>query len=232
MDNHSPGVLGILYAEDFGADNFGAPPPPPEPEYVPEPAPPALTEADVDAACHDAVAAAEAAWAAGAVARRTAALESLAAGLVDARRDAEAQAEAVADGLARTALSMVAGLLPHLCRAHGDAEVSALLHQLLPALAPHTRVVVRVHAGLLDALRDELDRMGDGVADQVELRPANLPPGDARLSWDGGSLHRDTAALCAAMTDSLLQLGLLLPDAPPPATRHAPSHATGSLAHV
>lgn len=226
----SNGILGILYAEDFGLE----PEPPPDPE--PEPPSP-LTAADVDAACSIAVAAAEAAWADCATARRTAALEALAAGFATARRDADAQAEALADGLARTTLALVAGALPHLCRTHGDAEVSALLHQLLPALAARTRVVVRVHAALAALLEDDLARLGDGLTDQVELRPVNLAPGDVRLSWEGGTLHRDSAALCAAMTDGLARLGLFVPEPvpqPPAALPPTPpaTYETRRLAHV
>ena len=239
---HSHGILGILYAEDFGIEAE-----PPLPDL--EPAPPPLAAQDVEAACRDAVTAAEAAWAHSATARRTTALETLASGLAAARRDADAQAEALADGLARTTLAMVAGALPHLCRSHGDAEVTALLHQLLPALAARTRVVVRVHAALAALLEDDLVRMGDGIAEQVDLRPVNLAPGDVRLSWEGGTLHRDAAALCAAMADALARLGLFIPDpAPPQAStthppapytpaQHTPSAApaileTRSLAHV
>lgn len=224
---HSHGILGILYPEDFGIE---VEPPPPEPEPPP---PPPLTDADVDAACREAVAAAEAAWADSATARRTTALETLAAGLATARRDADAQAEALAEGLARTTLSMVAGALPHLCRTHGDAEVTALLHALLPALAARTRVVVRVHAGLAALLEDDLARLGDGIEDQVDLRPVNLAPGDVRLSWEGGTLHRDAATLCAAMTDALAGLGLFVPEAAPPSPPPTPvPHETRSLAHV
>ena len=222
---HSPGILGILYAEDFGLE--------PELPPDPEPAPPPLTAADMDAACSVAVAAAEAAWADCATARRTAALETLAAGLATARRDADTRAEALADGLARTTLALVAGALPHLCRTHGDTEVTALLHQLLPVLAARTRVVVRVHAALAALLEDDLARIGDGLTDQVELRPVNLAPGDVRLSWEGGTLHRDTAALCAAMTDGLARLGLFVPEAAPQAPSTLPAtYETRRLAHV
>ena len=219
----SPGVLGILYAEDFGED---PPPPAPGPEAWTEPAPPPITEADIAAARERAVAAAEAVWADGVEERRTQALEALAAGLAEARQEAQHQAEAVADGLVRTALAMLAGVLPELSRGHGDAEVAALLRHVLPVLAPATPVVVRVHGGLVAALRDELDRMGEDVAGAVEVRAANLPPGDTRLSWEGGSLHRDSAALCAAVTDGLAQLGLL-----PPCKVPAP-HDLRSLALV
>lgn len=201
----SSGVLGILYAEDFGEE----PAPPAEPEPEPAPAPPPITEADVAEACRGAVAAAEAEWAQGAAERRTLAFQALAAGLAAARQDAVRQAEEAADALARAVLSTVAGVLPHMCRAHGDAEVAALVRELLPLLAPRGRVVVRAHPGVLPALGGDLQRLPESVAENVELRPANLPPGDARLSWEGGSLDRDAAAICAAVTESLAGLGLL-----------------------
>lgn len=199
----SPGVMGILYAEDF---DVGSPLPEPE-----QPPPPPLTQDDVMAACHDAVAAARAEWAHDAAERRALALQVLAAGLVAARRDAALEAEAVADALVRAALATLAGALPHLCRSHGPAEVSALLRQVLPALAARSRVVVRAHAALLPSLREDLAALPDGIADTVELRPGNLPPGDVRIAWEGGSLQRDTEHLCAAMMDGLTGLGLLGP---------------------
>ncbi len=209
MDGYAS-VAGLLYAEDFGR---ARPPPPPPPAAPPAPRP--LDQADIDAACERAVQAARDAWAGDAAERRTAALTALAAGLAEAEAAAARNAEEVADALARTMLSMLAGALPHLCRAHGDAEVRALARHLLPLIARTTPVVARVHAGLLDALRLDLAEMDEAVLDRIELRPANLPPGDARIAWEDGSLVRDGAALCAALNDALAQLGLILPEAAP-----------------
>lgn len=208
-------ALGILYAEDFGR----APP-------VPEPvrAPVALTQADIDAACIRAVQAAETAWSGSAAERRAEALAALAANLRTAQTEAAARAEAVADGIARTALSALAHALPHATRKHGDAEVRALLGRMLPMLAGQTRVVVRVHAGMIEGLTEDLAEL-DELAGQIELRPANLPPGDTRLSWDDGGLVRDTAAICTAMIDGLAQLGLVDPPTQAPHAQHEWSHA-------
>lgn len=206
-------ALGILYAEDFGAEIQDEPtlseaPPAPPP-------PPELTQADLDAACIQAVQAAQASWSNGAEQRRAELLATIAASLAASHASAAEHAEAVADGVARAALGMVAGALPHLCRAHGDQEVRVLMQRLAPVLAPRARLVVRVHAGLIDTLRNDLETLDDTLIANIELRPANLQPGDVRLSWEDGSLVRDTAAIRGAMEESLAQLGLLDP-APAP----------------
>jgi flagellar assembly protein FliH len=199
-------TLGILYAEDFGAE--ARPPKPVAKPPPPSPPPPSITQADIDAACIRAVQAAERAWSSSAADRRTEALSALAAGLAEARQEALQHAEAVADGIARTVLSALAAALPHLCRAHGDAEVRALLARLAPLVAPSMRLVVRVHPDLIDTIGTDLAAIDDSLVAQVELRPANLPPGDVRLSWEEGRLVRDTASICTALQDGLAALGL------------------------
>lgn len=211
------GVVGILYAEDFGED-----PAPPDSGPEMEAAPPPITQADVDAACRNAVAAAEADWARGVAERRTVALQYMAAGMDALRREAASHAEAAADALVRAALAAVTGALPHLCRAHGPAEVAALVRDVLPSLAARGRVVVRAHAATLPLLEDDLRALPDGVSDTVELRGANIAPGDVRLSWESGDLVRDSQALCTAMMDGLARLGLLVPT---PASERTLTHA-------
>lgn len=205
--NPRAATLGILYAEDFGAEARRSRPAA-NPEPPPPPPPPGIAQADVDAACIRAVQAAERAWSSRAEDRRTEALRAIAAGLAEARQDAAQHAEAVADGIARTVLSTLVAALPHLCREHGDAEVRALLARFAPLLAPSMRLVVRIHPGLIDAVGADLAAIDDTMASQVELRPANLPPGDVRLSWDEGRLVRDSAVICAALQDGLAALGL------------------------
>ena len=220
-----PTALGILYAEDFGRDR-NPPPPRPAPAPPPPAAPRGPTQADVDAACIRAVQAAQTAWSESAAERRAEALAALAAALSDAREQDAQQAEALANGIARTVLSMLVGTLPHLCRGHGDNEVRAIMRRLAPVLARDTRLVVRVHPGLIDTLADDIATIDDSLALNIELRPANLPPGDIRIAWEDGSLARDTGAICAAMRDTLAQLGL---DADPSENLVHPSR---SLAHV
>ncbi len=222
MRDFRPAALGILYAEDFGIDPAAAPPPPPQP-----PAPPSLSQADIDSACVRAVQAAERAWSASAAERRAEALAAIAEGLAQARNEAAAQTEAVIEEVARTVLSMVAGVLPHFCRNHGDAEVRALVDHLAPLLARSRRLVVRGHPGLLEQLAGDIAALDEPLAANIELRPANLAPGDVRIAWEDGSFSRDAAAICTAITDGLAQFGLL---ADP--THDLSEAMTGSLAHA
>ena len=58
---------------------------------------------------------------------------------------------------------------------------------------------------------------GEVRAARVEVRPANLPPGDARLDWPDGSVTRDAGSIQAAITEGFAQLGLLPAGSPSPA---------------
>jgi flagellar assembly protein FliH len=221
-------VNGILYAEDFGLARrvpprrAPAPPPPPLPL-----GPAALTQADVDAACVRAVQAAEAAWSDSAAERRAEALAQVVAGIEAVRQEAGQQMEAAAEELARTVLGLVAGALPSFCRDHGDAEVRALVARLAPLLGRAGRLVVRVHPALAEVLAGDLAGLDEPAAGHVELRAANLPPGDLRLAWEDGSLVRDSGAICAALTEGLAEFGLLDTDVSNPGTDLAATRIGG-----
>ncbi len=200
-----PDAFGILYAEDFGVSLEVPPraPPPPPPVRT-------LMQADVDAACIQAVAAAQLAWEREAAAEAGAALSSIGAGLQAMRAEAEAGAAEMAETLARTVLAQLQAMLPALCQTHGDREVQAMTRHLVRLLAREARVVVRVHAGLVDALQSALATEAEAVSDTltIEVRPANLPAGDVRVSWQDGGLRHDTAAVRATLAEHLAQLGL------------------------
>ena len=204
----APGpVLGILYAEDFDAsDPAVLPDEPSSPADIP------LTQADVEAACAAAVRDARAGWERSDLHARTEALGTLAAGVAEARTAARSAAEAVAEGVARTMLSLLAGALPSLCAAHGDAEVRALLRHVLPTLTQENRVTVRVRPGLVAGVQQDVALLDDDLADTISVLPTALPPGDVRVAWTDGAVARDTTALLAAMQDALAELGLFDPD--------------------
>ena len=90
---------------------------------------------------------------------------------------------------------------------------------MLPTLARSKQVVVRTHPGLLEPLRTDLETLDESLMDRVTLRPASLPPGDVRLSWEDGSLVREGASICAAIEAGLAQLGLIDPIPSPQPTR-------------
>ncbi len=201
--------VGILYAEDF--DDPDLP--------LPEPAapPPSFTLGELDtarqAACLEAVAVARAEWQQSALHDRTQSLVAIADALAAAQQQAGILADTVAEGVARTILSVVAGLLPELCARHGGAEVRTLLRHLLPTLAQQPRIAVRVNAAILNDVRGDLALLDEDLAACVVLTAAPLLPGDARVSWTDGSLVRDEAAISAKVAAALTELGLLEPAA-------------------
>jgi len=208
MDSAASRFVGILYAEDF--DDPDAPP-------MPEPAaaPPSFTSNDLEAAQQiaraDAVQAARAEWEASALYDRTRSLATIAAAVAEVRQEARILAETVADGAARTILSMVAGVLPDLCAQHGGAETRALLRHLLPTLAQQPRINVRVAQAVLDGVHEDLALLDEDLVAAITLTAAPLAPGDARVTWTDGSLVRDQAAIRLAVTAALTELGLLEP---------------------
>ncbi len=208
MDGVASRFVGILYAEDFDDPELPALP-------EPAPAPPSFTLEDLEAAQEiaraDAVQAARAEWKASALHDRTRSLAAIAAAVADAQQEARALAETVADGAARTILSMVAGLLPDLCTRHGGAEVRALLRHLLPTLAQQPRINVRVSQAVLDGVRKDLALLDEDLVAAITLTAAPLAPGDARVTWTDGSLVRDQSAIRLAVTAALTELGLLEP---------------------
>ncbi len=218
-DGMAPRFVGILYAEDF--DDPELPPaddlPPPVPEPAPAAPPPSFTLADLEAAQRiartEAVQAARAEWERSALHDRTRSLAAVASAVAGAQEEARTLANAVADGTARTVLSVLAGLLPDLCAQHGGAEVRALLRHLLPTLAQQPRIAVRVAPAVLDGVREDLALLDEDLAAAVQLAAAPLAPGDARVAWADGSLHRDQAAIRQAVTSALAELGLLEPAA-------------------
>lgn len=204
---NAPHLLGILYAEDFD-DPPAQPGAPPSPAETIEPQLPPLTQSDVDLACVAAVAAARAEWETSNDQLRTSALACIASALAGAREVCERTALAVAEASVATMLSMLSGALPHLCRDHGPAEVSALVARLLPTLRTEPRVTVRVHPDLILSLQHDLAQLEPEMAGTVTLLPAPLERGDLKVAWQNGSFARDANQILTAMQDALGQLGL------------------------
>ena len=202
--NNATNFVGILYAEDFDepadldlAARRGESPPPP-----------AITQADVDAACAAAVHAARLDWQVGQEHARTNAITSLNTVLRGMHETAERTTLAVAEGTVTTILAMVAGLLPYFAREHGPTEVRALLGRLLPTIRSPSRISVRVHADLIALLQRDLTELDGDVTAMVDVIAAPLERGDVKVSWENGSLTRDTRQIAQAIQDALGQLGL------------------------
>ncbi len=229
MDGTAPRFVGILYAEDFDDDPELPPAADLPPAQEPTPAPPSFTMADLEAAQRmardEAVQAARAEWERSALHDRTQSLAAIASAVAGAQQEARALADAVADGTARTMLSVLAGLLPELCAQHGGAEVRSLLRHLLPTLGQQPRIAVRVAPAVLDGVREDLALLDEDLAAAVQLTAAPLAPGDARVTWTDGSMVRDQTAIRSAITTALAELGLLEPVAAARTPQRSMAHA-------
>ena len=199
------GFLGILYAEDFD-DPTPAAAAASEPASV---APPALTQHDIDAACAQAVADARLEWEAGALEKRLDLLAAIRSALVDAGTEAEKIAWAATEATVATILAALMAALPKTCSEHGPAEVRALLNRLLPMLRVEPKITVRLHADLVSVVRKELSELQSEFAGVLTVVAAPVERGDVRVTWDNGSLTRDTRHIQQAMHEALDQLGLL-----------------------
>lgn len=222
-------VLGVLYAEDFDdADDANDLVPAEADEGEPEVIDPTFTLAELNAVRIEARAEGEreARSDVQATLARTR-MEALAilAGAVDAARtETREVAEAAAELLSRTVLSMLHGALPSFCSAHGEGEVRALVRQLLPILAREPRATIRLNPHALAGVQQELAAEPE-LAARITLVPADaLHPGDLRVTWDEGGLLRDTTAIQSAMREALAELGLIAAAIPMTAGAPAPAH--------
>ena len=199
-------AFGILYAEDFdnplehGSDASE------EPASTPQA--PVITQADVDAACAAAVQSARTDWQLADQQMRLKAIASLGSALAGIRHETEQSAIAIAEGTVTTILSIVTGLLPHFTREHGPAEVRALLGRLLPTIRSQTRITVRVHADMVTAIERDVSELEPDLAAMIDVAAAPLERGDAKVSWENGSMARDSRKIIQAIGDALSELGL------------------------
>lgn len=198
-------VIGVLYAEDFDAEDI-LDPVAPEPEVIE----PVFVAAELDTARAEGHAAGRMEAERSLVASRLQMLERIAGAMADATNAAASAAEATATGLARTILSALTACLPALCERHGAAELQALMRAVLPSLTDQPRITVRVHPQMASTMAAEIAALDTDIAERVVLLPSDaIPPGDARVTWEDGAALRDAGRARAAVQESLAALGLL-----------------------
>jgi flagellar biosynthesis/type III secretory pathway protein FliH len=183
--------LGALFTEDFDEPRRAA---------IPEVIDPTYNAAELAEARAEAWAAGHTAGAAEANRATTVTtrslLDAIATSLNDAKAAANAIAERSVEAIARLLLDSLGKLLPALCERHGEAELRALVHTILPALAQEPTITVRLNPVHTPALMRELDRLDPELVERVRLLPVEaIAQGDVRVSWRDGSASRDTAAL-------------------------------------
>lgn len=205
-------LVGVLYAEDFDADEMAPAAPPPSATGLTEPEAiePTFSIAELDIAREEARLAGRTEAEHSLAASRVRMLELIATGLADASEAAAAVAEARADAVGRIMLSMMVACLPVLCRQHGAGELRALVRAVLPDLMDEPRITVRVHPQMAAAMGAEIAALDPELADRIELSPLEtMPLGDARITWQDGQAIRNAGEARRKLEDALAALGLL-----------------------
>jgi flagellar assembly protein FliH len=206
-----PAVAGVLYAEDFDDEPMvdgATADPAPEPEFIE----PTFTAEELEQARAEGKAAGRAEAERGLIASRLQMLSTIASEMTAARESAEADAESLAEMMARCILGALKACLPSLCNRHGAAEVAAVSRVVLPLLVDEPRITVRVHPHMIPVLTEEVGALDFEIAERVKLVPVEtMAPGDLRINWQDGVAKRDTGSAIAAIDDALTQLGLLEP---------------------
>ena len=192
------------------ADDFDLPPESVEPEVI-EPVFSAAELAEArEAGWHDGHASTLAEAAASDAAAVRQAIEAIAAALATAREAAAREAGEAAEAIARLLLDSLAAVLPTLCARHGDAEMRALVHAVLPALSQEPEVTVRIGAASVEAISSAIAKIDPDLASRVHVVPCGtLPIGDVRISWRNGTATRDASALWQQVAAILMPAGLL-----------------------
>jgi flagellar assembly protein FliH len=127
---------------------------------------------------------------------------------------AEAEVAALADeaatSIAQLVLDILRGILPAFCARHGQAEVAALARQILPTLKTEPRIAVRVNPHDAATIMDVLDEIPEDLRGSVVVTQTDrVHGGDLQVSWQDGSVTRDTQALLGQVTDLLRQFGFV-----------------------
>ena len=211
---------GILFAEDFDLPEGYAHVLAPEEAAEPEIITPTYSAEELEVAREAGHTAGEAAGrraaAASDMARTADALAAIAGGLAGARETAREAAQDLAEDITRLLLATLATLAPSVCAHHGEAEIAAVLAQVLPGLRTEPRITVRVNTALADSVRARLATLDPDTQARIDLQPTQLPPGDVQIAWRDGEAVRDTRVIWRGIAEVLTPLGLLalLPAAP------------------
>jgi flagellar assembly protein FliH len=148
---------------------------------------------------------------AGTEARIAAALETIAARLGEAGREATIAAERAASALAAATLDLVARALPDVAAAQAGAGCAELAEALLGKLAGAERIAIRLPPELARTLAPRLEAAAAAAdfAGRLDVLPTDgMVAGEMRISWPGGEARRDPASLTAAARAVLARLGL------------------------
>ena len=125
------------------------------------------------------------------------------AGLQSAQAEGLRSADRRLLGLASTIAKKV---VPPIARDAAQAAVEDLIRDCLPKLMDEPRVVIRVHANVMDRLREKVDMLAakSGFAGDIILLPEDdFSEMDCRIEWADGGAERSSSALWADIDKTL-----------------------------
>jgi len=147
-------------------------------------------------------------------------LESLAQSLTQAREAFVAEANHVAESLAKALLASMCGSLPEFCRYHAEPEMRSLVKRILPGLTREPRLEIRVHPDLVEAVRDELSHLEQDLPSMLTVvADPKMDHTDLRAIWSNGYMLRSSKLIWRQLREQLTELNLLAP-IPPPETEN------------
>lgn len=97
-------------------------------------------------------------------------------------------------------------VVPAIARDAAEAAVADLIRECLPKLMDEPRVVIRVHAALMEQLRGTIDALAakSGFAGDIILLPEDeFSETDCRIEWADGGAESSSAALWADIDKTL-----------------------------
>jgi len=127
------------------------------------------------------------------------------AGLAGVAAEMAAQVEADATAIARLLARALDAALPHAAARDAAGQAARAAAAMVTLLSPGRVPRCLVAPTLTDQVTDLLMAAGIGLCVEGD---ATLPPGDARLVWDGGALQSSLAQRRAAIDEVLIAFGL------------------------
>jgi flagellar assembly protein FliH len=153
--------------------------------------------------------------------RSATALESIAAALGDLDKRLGAVEARIESEAVEVAVAVARKLAPELVAREPLAEMSALAAGCFRNLVKTPHVAVRVNDALHGAARQQLEDIVHrcGLDSRlVVLAEPDIAPGDCLIEWADGGIHRDSAAIAAAIKDAVKRyITARLASAEPPA---------------
>lgn len=132
--------------------------------------------------------------------------------LGDAQRAAAAEIERRTVGVAAAIMKK---LVPPMAREHAEDAIETLIRECLPKVMDEPRIVIRVHAAVLEELREKVDTLAGKSGfpgDIILLGDDGLSEADCRVEWADGGAEKSSDSIWTAIDDAVNSyLALLVP---------------------